>query len=187
MFTLPGCSRNGCRVRSCLLLVAARCTTTASLFEFASLRAHVWFGVRVWNTRSSAEVTDCLAGGTLALDHDGVLSSWCQQSQLIESQDFSAGLGDSCAGTFSDTESANLEFRDLEEAEIVGDGSDNDDDLVLLGLTGLDQAANALERDDGSVDARHKQTLQNDFVEFLVSTAVQEAVQLKGEGTRNSQ
>lgn len=166
-------------VRSCLFLVAARCTTTASLLELTSLRAHVWFSMRVWNTGSSAKVFVGLTGGTLALDHDCVLSSWGQQSQLIECHHFASSLSDSLAGTFGDAESANSQFWDLEETDIISDAANNDDDLVLLSLASLNQAPNALKRNDWSVDARHKQTLENDFVELLVCTTVQEAVQLK--------
>lgn len=94
-----------------------------------------------------------LTGCTLALDHTCVLAGWCQQSQLIEGQHFTASLGDSLASAFGDAESANLQFWNLKETDIIGDGSDNDDDLTFLGLTGLDQAADALERDDWSVNA----------------------------------
>ena len=124
-------------------------------------------------------MTNSLTGGTLALDHDGVLSGRCQQSQLVECNHFAASLGDSLACTFSNAECANFDFRDLEETEIVSDRSDNNDDVAFLGLASLDQAADALQRDDWSVNARHKQTLEDDFVELLVCTAVQETVQLK--------
>lgn len=103
---------------------------------------------------------------------------------MIECQHFSASLGDSLASAFGDAECANSQFGDLEKTQVIGDGANNDDDVAFLGLAGLDQATDALKRDDWSVDARHKQTLQDDFVELLVSTAVQEAVQLKVKNER---
>lgn len=193
MFLLPELSRNNNAMLDSavvlllfrLLLVTAWCTTTASLLELASLWANVWFGVGVWHTGSSAEVTACFTGVALALDQDCVVSGRWQECQLIECQHFSASLGDSLTSAFSDTESANSQFWDLKKTQVVGDASNNDDDVAFLSLAGLDQATDALKRDDWSVDARHKQTLEDDFVELLMCTAVQEAIELKSENKKN--
>jgi len=99
----------------------------------------------MWDTRSTTEVLAGLASCTLALQEDGVLSGWRQQSQLIESQDLAAVLDDPLASALSDTESTDAQLGDLQQAQIVGDGSDDDGNCVLACLALLGQTLNALK------------------------------------------
>lgn len=119
------------------------------------------------------------ASVALALHQDGVASGRRQQSQLVEREDLTAGLDDTFTGAFGHTQSTDAQLRDIQETQVVGHGTDNYGNGVVLGLTDLEQAQDSLQRDDGAVDPAHEQTSQDDLVEFLVCTAVQKAVQLK--------
>lgn len=121
----------------------------------------------------------CLASVALALDQDGVVAGRSEQGQLVEGDDLAASLCDTLASLLGDTEGTDAQFRDLEQTQIIGDGSHDDGNVAFGGLTVLQQADDALQRDHRAIDFAHKQTLQDDLVELLVCTAVQEAVQLK--------
>lgn len=162
-----------------LLLVAARCSATAGTLKLASLGANVWASVRVRNSRSLSEVTAGLAGVALALDQDGVVAGGRQQGELIERQHFAAGLGDSLTSPLGDAQGADSQLGNGQQTQVIGDGSNHDGDVVLGRFALLQQATYALQRDDWAMDPAHEQTLQDDFVELLVRTAVQETVQLK--------
>lgn len=135
--------------------------------------------MRVWDSRSATEVTAGLTGVAFSLEKQRVVTSWSQQGELIESDDFTASLCNTLAGTFSHTQGADAQLWNGQETQIISHGSDNNGKVVFLGLSLLHQASNSLQRDDWLVDLRHKQSLQNDFVELLVCTAVEETVQLK--------
>lgn len=122
-----------------------------------------------------AGLTSC----SLSLHEDRVLARWCGQCQLIEGQHLTASLCDTLACTIGDTKCAETKLWNVEETDIVGDGSNNDSDLVVLCFAVLQDATDALQRDDGLVDAAHEQATQDDLVELLVSSAVKEAIQLK--------
>lgn len=64
------------------------------------------------------------------------LSSWCELGELIEGIGRTSSSNDSLSGSCGELESSNLKsFRDIEESNIVGDGSNNGDDSgVILGL-----------------------------------------------------
>lgn len=124
-------------------------------------------------------MTAGLASVALALHQDGVASGRRQQSQLIEGEDLTACLQDAFTGSFGHTQSTDAQLGDVQETQVVGHSSDNDGNAVVLGLTYLEQAQDSLQRDDGAVDPAHEQASQDDLVELLVRTAVQEAVQLK--------
>lgn len=124
-------------------------------------------------------MTAGLASVALALHQHGVASGRRQQSQLIEGEDLTASLQDAFAGALGHTQSTDAQFRDVQQTQVVGHSADDDGDVVVLGLTCLQQAQHSLKRDDWAVDTAHEQTTQDNLVEFLVRTAVQVAVQLK--------
>merc|ERR1712157_301887 len=79
------------------------------------------------------------------------------------------------------TEGAQTELGDLEDAEVVGDGSDDDGGFASTASAGH-LADKTRDRHRGVVDARHKETLQHNLVEGGVSSSGQEAVGLDEEG-----
>lgn len=122
---------------------------------------------------------DGLASCSLSLHQNRVVTSWRSQSQLIECDDLSTSLSDALACTFSDAKSTDAQLGNLHQAQIIGDGTDNNRDIVLSGFASLQQARHALQRDDWAMDAAHKQTLQDDLVELLMRSSIQETVELK--------
>lgn len=170
------------KVVSSLFLVAAWCSTTTSTFKFASLGSDIWSRVWVRNTRSLSEVLACLTSITFALHQNCVLSSWWQEGQLIESEHFTASLDDSLACTLGDSQSTDANFWNIENSQVVCDSSDNDGNISLFCLASLHQAQYALKRNNWLVDATHEETAQNDFVELLMGSSIQESIELKREG-----
>ncbi len=70
------------------------------------------------------------------------------------------------------------QLGDIEEPEVVGDGTDDDGNLSLASLL-LHVTNKSGQRQRGSVDPRHEETLQHDAVELGVSAASQEPVELE--------
>ena len=67
-----------------------------------------------------------------------------------------------------------MQFGDLEEAVVVGDGADDADCLVLVGLFrgfGGDFGGDAGDGHGRAVDAGHEEALEDDFVEVGFGTA----------------
>lgn len=79
--------------------------------------------------RTHAEVLDGLAAVPLPPQQDGVRTSRRTESELIESQNFTTSLEDSLFGRGGETEGGNGEFGHLQETNIIGDGSNNNNDL----------------------------------------------------------
>lgn len=53
------------------------------------------------------------------------------ESELIESDDFTTSGSNSLSSGLGDSESANSELGDLEESDVVGDGTNNNSGLIL--------------------------------------------------------
>jgi len=102
------------------------------------------------------------------------------ESELIESDDLTTSGQDTGTGSLSDAEGADLELGDLQETNVIGDGTDDNSGLVgtCISLHLADQAG---QRHWWTVDARHKETLQDDLVEVGAGAAGQEAVGLDEE------
>merc|ERR1711953_299085 len=83
-------------------------------------------------------------------------------------------------GSFSDTEGAKLEFWNFQDAEIVGDGTNNDSSLTFT-ATSTHLADETSQRKWWTIDARHKESLQDNLVELSISTSGQESVSLDQE------
>lgn len=117
-------------------------------------------------------------GSAFALDQQSSLAGRGTDGQLVEGQDFTSLGEDSATSGFSDAQSANLQLRDIQDASIVSDGSDNYGNGVLGGAL-LYKTGQTLQRNGSLVGAAHEQTTQDDLVEFLVRATVQESVELK--------
>ncbi|KYN39114.1 hypothetical protein ALC56_06540 [Trachymyrmex septentrionalis] len=63
------------RVTSILFLITAAASTASRPFELSTLRPHVRFRMRMWYTRSQAEVFNALASVTRSLHQDCTFSS----------------------------------------------------------------------------------------------------------------
>jgi len=163
-----------------LNFVSSAGPATTSLLEFASLGSYVGFGVTVWYTRRSSEMSVSLTGLAWTLDQNGVLSLGAPQSQLIKSDDFTSGFQNTCSSLISDLQSAYLQLGDLEDPHIVGDGSHDDSHLVVTSrfLHVTYQTGNGQW---WAVVFAHKQPLQDDLVELGIGPSGQEAVKLHQE------
>lgn len=135
----------------------------------------------MWHTRRLAKVLARLASVATSLDQHSVLASGRQQSQLIEGDHLTAGLKDASACRLGDLQCTDAQFGRLQETVVVCHVANNDGNGgLILGLD-LHETDHLLQGDDRFVDAAHEQAAQNDLVELLVATAVQEAVELKGQ------
>ena len=85
------------------------------------------------------------------------------------------GLDNASLGGLGDTQASNGQLGDLEETVIIGDSANNDGGLALLASQ---VAGNARDGHGGTVDAGHKETLQDDLVEGRVRTTSKESVKL---------
>lgn len=133
--------------------------------------------MRVRNTGRLAKVLERSARGTLALHQEGSLAGGRTDGQLVEGEDLSALGEDSATGSLGDAQGAHLQLGDLQHAGVISDGSDNDGDRVFGGAL-LQEAGQTLQRDRSLVGAAHEQATQDDLVELLVRTTVQEPVEL---------
>ena len=143
--------------------------------ELATSRTHVGARLASRSTRSS-EVSHGLASTAVTLQQHRVGSGGSTQSQLIQSDALASGLQDAGTSGLSEAESAHLQGRHFDHANIVSDGSHDHGDLVLLSLHVLHQSAQTHGR---AVDAAHVKTLQNHLRESSVSAASKEAIQLR--------
>ena len=91
-----------------------------------------------------------------------------------------SSLQNPLTGLLCDSEGADGHLGDVEDPEVVGDGSDDDGGLVtvtgLLHVTG--QTGDGERR---AVDLAHEQALEHGLVEVRVGAARQEAVELHQE------
>lgn len=123
----------------------------------------------------SAEVLGGLPGGLATPQEDGVGSGGGTEGELIEGQDLTAGLEDAGAGALGEPQSAHGQLGELEETGIIGDGADDNGDLVLLALG---EAGELDEGQGGLVGPAHAEPLQHDAVEVSASPAGEEPVEL---------
>ena len=59
------------------------------------------------------------SGITTTLDQQGVLASWCFQSQLVKREDLTSCFEDTNSGTLSESESTHCQLGDIQESEII--------------------------------------------------------------------
>ncbi len=154
-----------------------------------ALVSNVGLGVRAWDTGGGAEVSLGLSvlGSSkeegvgayynilirLELERESVAqseyklnerkrTSGGEEDELIKSEALSAGLDDSGSGSLSESEGGHGQLGDLEEADVVGDGSDHDGNAVLLLAEVLNEAG---ERQRGSVDLGSDQSSHHSLCE----------------------
>ena len=110
-------------------------------------------------------------------EKDSVLSFRCPGGQLVKGDTFTTGLKDPCPGGSSESKSTNSQLRDIVLPGIIGDGSNNDRNLVsstFLGhFTGQSSKGNRW-----SVNLGHEEPLQDDLVKLGICPPCQVSVQL---------
>lgn len=116
-----------------------------------------------------------LPGCLAPSEEKGVGASGRAESELVESEDLAAVLEDALAGALSEPQSTDCELGEVEEAGIIGDGADDDDNLVFLALG---KASHLDQRQRGLVGPAHAQALENDAVEVRAGPTSQEPVEL---------
>lgn len=123
---------------------------------------------------------DGLTGVLLATEEHAAGASGAALGELVKGQALTTGLDNAGTGSLGETEGSNLHGGDLEEALIIGDGTNDDGNRVLLGGNGqvLGKSAQGHGR---AVNLAHAETLEDDLVEAGAGTAGQEAVQLNEE------
>ena len=81
--------------------------------------------------RTHTEVLDGFPGVPLATEQDGVGSSGCPKSELIESQGLATSLENTLLGRLSEAKGCDGQLGDLKQADVIGDSSNDDDGFRL--------------------------------------------------------
>lgn len=128
---------------------------------------------------TEAEVLNSLTGVLGATEDQGVASGGSTESKLVQGNGLTASGDNAGAGSGGESQSSDSHLGELEQAVIIGDGTDNDDGSLLALL--VDVGDNSGQGDGRAVDLGRKQTSENDLVEGRVGSASQEAVELHQE------
>ena len=108
-------------------------------------------------------------------EQNGVRSSGCPQSKLIESNALSTSGDDTLAGILGERKGADAHLGDLEHTDIIGDLSNDDSNLpILVGHV----LGKTVEANGWGVDLGHVQTLGDSGAESGVGTTSEELVKL---------
>lgn len=118
---------------------------------------------------TETEVLDGLTGVLGATEKQGVGTGGLLESKLVQGDGLTTSGEDASAGGGGEAQGGDGHLGDLEQADVVGDGSDNDDGLVLVTI--LQVGLDTRQRDGGTVDAGGKEAAQDNLVEGRVGTA----------------
>jgi hypothetical protein len=112
-----------------------------------------------------------------APEEEYVLASGCLLGELVEGQALAAVGQNPLPGALGEPQRADLEgLRELEEPDVVGDGSDDGHGLALVGSAVLGDAG---QGDGVAVQSALVQALVDDCVEPAIRAARQELVKLR--------
>jgi len=126
-------------------------------------------------------VLDGLTSVPLTPQQHSVRPSRRPKRELVQGQNFTTSVYNSLLCTASEPERGDGEFGEDGEADVVGDGADCDNDLILAGGTCGELLGDGGEGDGRTVDFGHEEPLEDDFVEVCVCAAGQETIQLQKE------
>jgi len=162
-------------------LETTRTTTTAGLFELASLaadvRLDVGVGVRVDHRSRVTKVRQGLARfGAAEEDRVGALGG--AQSELVQGDALATGGQDALAGRFGKSQGADGHFGAFEHTHIVRDFGNNDSCLSFFLRHVFGET---VQTDRRLVRLAHVQALQDGSAEFGVCSARQKLVELDKE------
>ena len=151
-------------------LETTRRTLTTSTFELTAFRTDIRLLVLV---RTETKVFGRFTSVLGTTDENSVGTSRSTESQLIQGQAFTTSLQDTSLGSLGEVKSSNRDLGNFEETAVISNSTNNNNSVVALGATN-----NARETDRGTVDTRHKETLQDDLVELGISATGKETVKL---------
>ena len=92
---------------------------------------------------------------------------------MIESKAFTTSLDNSSSGRFGESKSSDGHLWDIHESNIIGDGGDGNDNLILT----LEEVSNLGDGDWWSVDSGGDQSSKNGLAERRISSSGQESEQ----------
>lgn len=118
--------------------------------------------------RTKAKVLDSLSGVLGSPDEESVGTGGGLEGKLVEGEGLATSSKDPSAGRRRKPQGSNGELGDGEGAVIISNSSDNNDDLVGILASVLDDAG---ERNRGAVDSGHEQAAEHDLVEGRVGSA----------------
>lgn len=119
--------------------------------------------------RTETEVSDSLSGVSWASEDDGVLTLWSSDSQLVQGDSLTTSLDDSSLGRGGESQSGDGDLRDIQQSDVVGDGTNNNDSLVSSTLL-LQGHVDSGKRHRRSVDLGQEQRSQDNLVEWSIGT-----------------
>lgn len=161
-------------------------SSSSSSLEFSSLGSDSGSSMGTLLTRVKTKMTLGFSiSGTS--QEENTLSGGCKLSQLIESVDGSLGSNNSLSSSFSESQGSDLKsFRDVKESDIVGNCSNNSDDLrVELGLSFGDcslivgeMSGDSWDGDGISGKSRLVESLVYNLIEFSISPSSEEGIEL---------
>jgi len=158
-------------------LETTRPSATTSTLELAALAGDVGLLVGVG---TEAEVLDGLTGVLGSTEEESVGSSGVTSGNLVNGEGLTTGLLNAGTGGSGEAEGCDGELGELEQTVVVSDGSDNDDGLALVSLSGVlvGSGCDDLGQADGrAVDLGHHEASQNRLVEGGLGTTGKELVQ----------
>ena len=126
-----------------------------------------------------AKVLVGLTSVPLATEEQGASTGGRASGELIERQGFSSSIQDALLCTASEPKSSDGDRRELVEANIVCDGSNDDDNFSLVARRRCHLLGHSRERDGWAVDFRHEETLQDGLVKRCVGAPGQETIELR--------
>lgn len=147
-------------------LETSRSSSTSGSLELSTLRLDSWSLVLV---RTETEVSDGLSGVSWTSEEDGVLALWSSDSQLVQGDSLTTSLDDSSLGRGGESQSGNGGLWNLQQSDVIGDGTNNDNGLVSSTLL-LQGVVDSGKRHWWSVDLRQEQRSQDNLVEWSVGT-----------------
>lgn len=112
-----------------------------------------------------AEVLDRLTGVPLATEEDGVGTSGRAERKLVEGEDLTTSLQDALLGGGGEAESSDRELGDFEQANIIRNGADRDDNLGIPVRGALGLLDDAREGDGRAVDLGEEKTVEDRLYE----------------------
>jgi hypothetical protein len=130
----------------------------------------------VRNTGSLAEMSDGFTGISSSAEKDSLGTSGAAECQLVKGQALTTSGNDASTGSLSESKRSDGELGDIKISLVVGDGANNDGDLVIS-LT-LHVTSNAGHRQGWAVCAAHGKALQDSLVKGGLRAASQKSVEL---------
>jgi hypothetical protein len=118
--------------------------------------------------RAKAKVFDGFAGVLGSTEQKGVGSGGSAKSKLVEGEDLTSGLLNASTGGSSEAERSNGQLGDGQQTVVIGDSSNNNDGLSLLGLAHVGE--DTRQGDRWAVNPGHEKSAKDNLVEVGVGT-----------------